>query len=94
VTVSGAPRQHVLYQEVGLKESYFGGVGGGVCRRGDSRQYNARNRYYRSLAISGLTRLFGLHSPTGLKTSGGSLEHQGPRIEMQPWRALSVGKRC
>jgi hypothetical protein len=64
------------------------------CRRGDSRQYNARNRYYRSLAISGLTRLFGLHSPTGLKTSGGSLEHQGPRIEMQPWRALSVGKRC
>ena len=30
VTVSGAPRLHVLYQEVGLKESYFSGVGGGT----------------------------------------------------------------
>jgi hypothetical protein len=30
VTVSGAPRLHVLYQEVGLKEPYFSGVGGGT----------------------------------------------------------------
>ena len=29
VTVSGAPRLHVLYQEVGLKETYFSGAGGG-----------------------------------------------------------------
>jgi hypothetical protein len=36
-----------------------------ACRRGDSRQYNARNRYYRSLAISGLTRIFCFYSPTG-----------------------------
>jgi hypothetical protein len=28
--VSGAPRLHVLYQEVGLKEPYFSGVGGGT----------------------------------------------------------------
>ncbi len=30
VNVSGAPRLHVLYQEVGLKESGFGRVGGGT----------------------------------------------------------------
>ena len=30
VTVSGAPRLHVLCQEVGLKQSEFSGVGGGT----------------------------------------------------------------
>jgi hypothetical protein len=30
VTVSGAPRLHVLYQEVGLKESGLDGVGVGL----------------------------------------------------------------
>ncbi len=33
VTVSGAPRLHVLYQEVGLKESYFSRVGGPTGNR-------------------------------------------------------------
>jgi len=31
VNVSGAPRLHVLYQEVGLKESVFDRVGGGLA---------------------------------------------------------------
>jgi hypothetical protein len=31
--VSGAPRLHVLYQEVGLKESETAGVGGGTPTR-------------------------------------------------------------
>jgi hypothetical protein len=30
VTVHGAPSLHVRYQEVGMKESGFSGVGGGV----------------------------------------------------------------
>jgi hypothetical protein len=34
VTVSGAPPLHVLYQEVGLKESDFVGVGGPTWTRG------------------------------------------------------------
>jgi hypothetical protein len=37
VTVHGAPSLHVRSQEVGMKESGFGGVGGGVCVGSEDR---------------------------------------------------------